>query len=182
MSKTSPTIIPASEILETATNKALAPYLETIRAACKRDIELQAATTASHPETAKTRAQEIEQAAVNGDASAMKQLEEAGGTEALAKKLCALFPVHEAAAKNHALSHAQLLQDAGNAIADGMEAAIPLIETQLVAVMGSLSEPVTESRWSQTLRHRANILRANVRRAQLGLGVDWVIKSSGISI
>jgi hypothetical protein len=63
-----------------------------------------------------------------------------------------------------------------------MEAAIPLIETQLVAVMGSLSEPVTESRWSQTLRHRANILRANVRRAQLGLGVDWVIKSSGISI
>lgn len=175
------TLTSPRDILDAAIAKALAPHKKQLTEAAETDRRLYAETVDIHPNKVKKDGEDLMEAAANGDADAMRQLEENDGLIGYVQRRTALYPVKEAARKRAAEKFADLFAPIVDELVPAVREAGAVIQKQFEGTMEALGElPGGQSMWESYVRSFEGNVRGAIRQAKTGAGAAYLLEGLGL--
>jgi regulator of protease activity HflC (stomatin/prohibitin superfamily) len=169
------------EIIDARLREALKPYSKQLLEAAAKDASLEAETDASHPDKVKREAQQLFEAACNGDKTADKTLREASGTAGYIEAKTRFFDLTRGKREAAAKADAAIWAKAGPAAVAALDAALALIRQQWTATLQTLGEEVVPSSWETKVGYlRRALEKVEFNARELRHGTAWQVESLGL--
>ncbi len=182
--KTKPTnitVIPATEILAAAINKAIEPLRDELRTAALQDDRLEAEALKYHPTKAKEEWQKLYDQALEGDEKAAAIITEHGGAEQYVANVSGPYHLREGMRKRHAEGCAGLLLRMTQALVPAVREAGAQIQRQFEEVTQRMGElPGGQSQWDARVRSMVSAFERVPEFATRGTGPAWLLRENGL--
>lgn len=168
-------------IIDEALRSALKPHAKALLEAAARDAALEAEMNETHPDVAKKQAEQLFEAACNGDKAADKTLRESDGTQGFIEAKTRFFDLTRGKCRAGAKADAALWDKAAPAAVAALDRALVVIREQWASALQTLGEEMRPSSWEGRIAMMRRALEGTPFNArELQHGTNWQIESLGL--
>lgn len=160
---------------------ALKPYAKALLEAAVKDAALEAEMNETHPDVVKKQAEQLFEAACNGDKKADATLREADGTQGFIEAKTRFFDLTRGKCRAGAKADASIWDKAAPAACAALDAALVVIRQQWNKALETLGEEMRPSAWEGRIAMmRRAIEQTPFNARELMHGTNWQIESLGL--